>query len=310
MHSDWLNRIWPGILMLVCCSCARQHPPPTVSGTVETDEARLGSRHGGRVTRILAEEGETLASGQVIIELDAAELRARRDQVAALLAELEAGPRKQEIEAARAECEALTAELELAGLERRRAEELMAARAISQAEYDRALARERALEKNVAAARSRYELLLAGTRPEQIAQARARLAELDAQLAEMQIVAPTNCILETLAVRWGDVLAPNREAVTVLFPDRTYVRVFVPEPWLGRVRPGTHAKVRVDAYPGREFDGVVEFVGRVAEFTPRNVQTVEERIKQVFPVKVRLSNPTGELRAGMAADVTFCIDAP
>lgn len=259
--------------------------------------------------RILAEEGETLASGQVIIELDAAELRARRDQAAALLAELEAGPRKQEIDAARAEWEALAAELELARIEHRRAEELMAVRAISQAEYDRALARERALEKSVAAARSRYELLLVGTRPEQIAQARARLAELDAQLAEMRIVAPTSCILETLAVRWGDVLPPNREAATVLFPDRTYVRVFVPEPWLGHVRPGTRAKVKVDAYPGREFEGVVEFVGRIAEFTPRNVQTVEERTKQVFPVKVRLPNPTGELRAGMAADVTFCLDA-
>ncbi|MCS7339010.1 MAG: efflux RND transporter periplasmic adaptor subunit, partial [Verrucomicrobiae bacterium] len=165
-------------------------------------------------------------------------------------------------------------------------------------------------EKSAAAAKARYDMLLAGTRPEQIAQARAQLAELDAQLREMRIVAPTNCVLEVLHVRLGDVLAPNREVATVLFPDRIYARVYVPEPWLGQIKLGDRVKVRVDAFPGRDFEGVIEFIGRVAEFTPRNVQTVEERIKQVFPVKVRLENRTGELRPGMAVDVYFQINRP
>jgi HlyD family secretion protein len=79
----------------------------------------------------------------------------------------------------------------------------------------------------------------------------------------------------------------------------------VPEPWLGRIKLGDKVQVRVDAFPGRDFAGEVEFIGRAAEFTPRNVQTVGERVKQVFPVKVRLDTSSGELRAGMAVDVVF-----
>jgi len=276
-----------------------------VSGTIETEEAHLASRYGGRVVRIAAQEGQTLTRGQLIVELDAVELRARRDRAAALLAELEAGPRPEEIATAQAEWEAQLAQLEFARADARRAEELFAQKTLAASDRDLAVSKAQALEKSVAAARSRYNLLRAGTRPEQIAQARAQLAEWDAQLGEMQIVAPTNCVLEVLSVKLGDVLAPNREVATVLFPERTFARVFVPEPWLGHIKLGDKASVRVDAFPGRDFEGEVEFIGRAAEFTPRNVQTVEERVKQVFPVKVRLDASSGELRAGMAVDVTF-----
>ncbi|HEY9173434.1 MAG TPA: efflux RND transporter periplasmic adaptor subunit [Verrucomicrobiae bacterium] len=289
----------------VAASCKPVAETASVSGTIETDEAHLASRYGGRVERIFAQEGESLANGQAIVELDAAELRARRDQVGALLAELEAGPRPQEIAAAKAEWEAQVAELDFAQADRKRADRLFAEQTIPEADLDRAATRAQALEKGVAAARSRYDLLLAGTRPERIAQVKAQLAELETQLRETRVVAPTNCVLEVLSVKLGDVLAPNREVVTVLFTGHTYARVFVPEPWLGRIKLGDKVTVRVDAFPGREFEGQVEFIGRAAEFTPRNVQTVAERVKQVFPVKVRLDASSGELRAGMAVDVTF-----
>jgi multidrug resistance efflux pump len=161
------------------------------------------------------------------------------------------------------------------------------------------------LEKSAAAAQSRYDLLKAGTRPERIALSRAQLAEIDAQLREMKVLAPTDSVLETLSVKVGDVLAPNREVATLLFSQRLWVRVYVPEPWLGHIRLGQKVQVRVDSEPSRTFDGVVEQIGRSAEFTPRNVQTVGERIKQVFGIKVRLENPEGKLRAGMSADVFF-----
>lgn len=293
------------VLVIACGGCRPNTNGSFVSGTIETDEAHLASRYGGRVEKILAQEGEHLTNGQVIVELEAAELRARRERLVAFCAELEAGPRKEEIAVAKAEWEAQLAQLEYARAEARRATELFEKKTISAAEYELANSRATALEKSAAAAKSKYELLLAGTRAEQIAQARAQLVELDAQLREMQIVAPTNCVLEVLHVRLGDVLAPNREVATVVFPDQTYVRVYLPEPWLGWVKVGDKVQIRVDAFPEREFEGVVEFIGRIAEFTPRNVQTIEERIKQVFPVKVRLNNPNGELRAGMAADVFF-----
>ncbi len=248
----------------------------SVSGTIETDEVRVAPRYGGRVEKILVAEGDALKGGQVIAELDAAELRARRDQAAAQLAELEAGP-----------------------------EELFSQKTISQTEREQAVTRSRALEKNAAAARSRYDLLLAGTRAERLAQARAQLAEIESQLREMKIVAPSDCVLEVLSVKVGDVLAPNGVVATLLLPQHIWVRVYVPETWLGHIKLGDLVKARVDSDPGQDFAGVVEQIAREAEFTPRNVQTVGERIKQVFGIKVRLDNRQGKLRAGMAADVIF-----
>jgi HlyD family secretion protein len=295
------------VLILLAASC-RQHPGSQgVSGTVETDEVHVASRYGGRVERILAWEGDVLTNGQVIAELDAAELRAQRDQAGAVLEELVTGPRPQEIAAARSDWEALAADFELARVEARRSRELFADKAVAEAERDRAESRASALEKAVAAARSRYDLLLAGTRAERIAQARARLAELDSQLREMRVSAPTNCVLEVLSVKAGDVLPPNRQLATLLLSDHLWVRVYVPQPWLGSIKLGQKARVMLDAFPAQDFEGEVEQISRIAEFTPRNVQTADERIKQVFGIKVRLGGD--KVRAGMSAEVFFA-DAP
>lgn len=304
MGTNISSLVWVLAIALIGTGCKPGRNPNSVSGTIETDEARVASRYGGRVEKIFAWEGDGLTNGQVIVELDAAELPAQRERVAAQLAEAVAGPRSQEIETAKADWEAQMAQHELASIERKRAEELFPTKAISESDRDRAVLNEKALAKNVAAAKSRYDLLLAGTRPEQIAQVKAQLAELDTQLREMKIYAPTNSVLEVLSVKVGDVLAPNQQVATLIFTNHIWVRVFVPEPWLGHFKVGDAVNVRVDSYPGKDFSGSVEQIQRSAEFTPRNVQTVEERVKQVFGVKVRLNN-TEELRAGMSADVLF-----
>ena len=297
---------WIAGVACLIAGCSGDSPSTrSVSGTIETDEVRVASRYGGRVEKILALDGDTLKAGQVIVELDAAELKARRDQAAAQLAELEAGARKEEIEAAKYEWEALLAELGQARADAKRAEELFANKTISTAEQEQAVARALTFERNAASAKSRYDLLLAGTRPERLAQARAQLAEIDAQLKEMVIVSPSDCVVEVMSVKVGDVLAANREVATLLLPEHLWVRVYVPEPWLGHIQVGQRVTVGVDSDPGKDYSGQVEQVARQAEFTPRNVQTVGERIKQVFGIKVRLDNPQGKLRAGMAADVSF-----
>jgi len=290
-------------LALLAGSCS-QRAPTSVSGTVETDEVHVGSRYGGRVQKLFAQEGDTLTNGQLIAELDASELPARRDRMAAQLAELEAGPRKEEIAAARADWEAQLADLDLARTNAVRSVDLFAHNTISATERDQTVSRANLLEKTAAAAKARYDLLLAGTRPEEIAQARAQLAELDTQISEMKIKAPSESVLEVLSVKVGDVLAPNQPVATLILP-HIWVRVYVPETWLAHIKVGDTAEVRVDGYPNKDFSGLVEQVAREAEFTPRNVQTVEERVKQVFGIKVRLDNSRGDLRAGMSVDVSF-----
>jgi len=170
---------------------------------------------------------------------------------------------------------------------------LLNRRVVSATDAERSDSASKAQEKNVAAAKMR------------VAQARAQLADIDSQLAEMQIIAPADSILEVLSVKVGDVLPANREAATLLLTGHLWVRVYVPESWLGLIKLGEHVRVRVDSFPHTDFDGVVEQINRQAEFTPRNVQTVADRIKQVFGVKVRLPSEDDRLRAGMAADVYF-----
>ena len=276
----------------------------SVSGTIEVDEAHVASRYGGRVEKILAQEGDVLKSGQPIVELDAAELQARRNYNAALLEELEHGPRPDEIAAAKHDWESLAAQFEFAQSEQKRTQQLFEQKVVSQTDLDNANSRAQSLQQSTDAAKKRYDLLVEGTRPEQIAQARAQLAEMDAQLREMHIAAPDDSVLETLSVKLGDVLPANREVATLLYIQHLWVRVYVPEPWLGLIRLGQTVKVRTDS-SGEEFTGTIEQINRAAEFTPRNVQTVEDRVRQVFGVKVRLPSETGQLRAGMNVDVFF-----
>lgn len=291
--------------MLAIAGCKPTQQSNSVSGTIEVDETRVASRYGGRVEKIFVQEGDALLTSQIIAKLEASELQAKHAQIAAALAEAEAGPRKEEIAAAKADWEAVSAQQILANSERQRAAELFAEKTISATEHDRSVTTAQSAQQNVAAAKARYDLVLAGTRPERIAQIRAQLAELDSHLTEMQISAPTNCVLEVLSVKPGDVLSPNQPVATLLLTNHIWVRVFVPEPWLGHIKLGDAVKARVDSFVTKDFPGTVEQIAREAEFTPRNVQTVGERVKQVFGIKVRLDNAEGQLRAGMSVDVVF-----
>ena len=265
--------------LLLLAGCERRSD--SVSGTIEVDEVHVGPRAAGRVEKIFAQEGDRLKPGQLVVQLEATELLARKDLAAA------------QIDTALRDAESQQAQEEFLRDDAQRQVDLLKRKVVSPGDAEKSQSAARAQEKNVAAAQMR------------VVQARAQLADIDAQLAEMQVKAPADSILEILSVKVGDVLPANREVATLLLPEHLWVRVYVPEPWLGLIKVGDEVEVRVDSFPKNTFPGVVEQVNRQAEFTPRNVQTVEDRIRQVFGVKVRLPNKDDRLRAGMAADVTF-----
>ena len=198
-----------------------------------------------------------------------------------------------QIEAAERDVEAQSAQLEFLRADAKRQQELLRSKTVSSNEAERAQSVANTQEKTLAAARGR------------VAQTRAQFDEVEAQLREMQVVAPADSVLEILSVKVGDVLPANREVATLLLPQHLWVRVYVPEPWLGLIKLHDKVQVRVDSFRGEDFSGSVEQINRQAEFTPRNVQTVEDRIRQVFGVKIRLENRDDKLRAGMSADVAF-----
>jgi HlyD family secretion protein len=269
--------LWLGALALFGC----RHPDNAVSGTIEVDEVHVAPRAAGRVQKIFAREGQSLKAGDPIVELDAAELPAQRDLAAA------------QVNAAQRDAEAQMAQLEFLRADAKRQQELFRSRTVSPNEAERAASAANAQEKNVEAAHMR------------VAQANAQLAQIETQLNEMRVVSPGDSILEVLSVKVGDVLPANREVATLILPQHLWVRVYVPETWLGYIKLNETVRVRVDAFHGKDFHGAVEQINRQAEFTPRNVQTVEDRIKQVFGVKIGLDNSEDRLRAGMSADVYF-----
>jgi multidrug resistance efflux pump len=342
-----------------------------LQGTVEVQEVRLGPKIGGRVEEVLIREGDLVQPGQVLVRLEAPELEAQREQwlarvqaTSAALERMRNGARAEEREAADAAAEAAQARYErlkagsriedirqadaelkreeatlaAAQNELRRIEQTFARYASSASDYDSARAEEARSVARVAAARARLDLLVAGSRKEDIdeaaaelkrtranalllqhgnryediaeaeaalAEARGKLHEVEAQLREASVRAPEQAVVEVLGVRKGDVVAANQIVVRVLRADDLWVKVYVPETDLGRVRLGQKVEVSVDGYPGRRFAGTVEQIAAESEFTPRNVQSADERRHQVFGVKVRVANPDGMFKSGMAAEVTI-----
>jgi HlyD family secretion protein len=167
---------------------------------------------------------------------------------------------------------------------------------------DIAQAQARAIE-----ARANAKLVVAGTRIEDIEAAQAavdaaqgRLDQIDVLVGELIVRAPRAARVESLDLRPGDILAPNATASTLVEQDQLYVRIYVPETQLGFVHPNQEVPISVDSFPGRPFKGVVEHINQVGEYSPRNLQTADERANQVFATRVGIRDG-GELRAGMAA---------
>jgi multidrug resistance efflux pump len=282
---------------------SRSAPKPLVlSGTIEARDVEVGSLTGGRVVSVPVAEGATVHSGQplVVLETDLVDLQlaqqsARVDEARANLVKTQRGPRSEEVARARAAAEN-------AETERRRQKSLLDQGIVGQQQYDAA----------ATAARTSMETLREnerGSRPEDIAAARAALAREEGQLAylrrqkqESVVVAPADGVVESIDLRPGDLVAPNQPVARILEPSQIWVRVYVPEPSLGRVHVGQRAAVSVDTFPKREFPGRVVEIRTQAEYTPRNIQTLDQRMDQVFGVKIAI-DPTGELKPGMAAAV-------
>jgi membrane fusion protein YbhG len=275
---------------------------------------------------------EKLQKGARPEEIQAA--RARAQTAVAALAETRAGARKEQIAAARARLEAAQASLDKATGDSERARRLLANGAIAPAEADATEAAlrgaraqrdaqrktldelengARAEDLRQAAARAQEaqanaSLVEAGSRVEdlkaaeaQVTVAQARVDQLGVMLDELTIRAPRPARVETLDLRPGDILAPNAPAATLLEDDRLFVRIYVPETKVGLIKVGQEVPVVVDSFPARRFVGVVQHINQQGEYSPRNLQTADERADQVFGTRIALKDGAAELRAGMAA---------
>ena len=165
-------------------------------------------------------------------------------------------------------------------------------------------------EAELARYEASYQVLRKGTREEDkaaatanVAEAEANLREAETNLREATVIAPERCVVEVMAVRPGDLVQPNQAVARVLRADDLWVKAFVPSTELGKLRMNQSVEVTVDSYPGRRFTGQIIQIANEGEFTPRNVQSADERKHQVFAIKVRVADPDGVFKSGMAAEV-------
>jgi HlyD family secretion protein len=300
-----------------------------VSGHVEATEVQVAAEVRGRIVELRVDEGDRVARGDLIARLDArdAELqldRARADLAAAeaQLRLLRAGSRVEDVRQAQAQVEAAEtdsaasrAELTAAAADLERFESLLKANAGSQKQRDDAKARAdvaqqrvRGADERVRAARENLARLRAGARPQEIDAARARVAGVQAQIAALEknisdarLVAPVAGIVTTRVADAGELVAAGSPIVTITDLDHAWANLFVPEPLLPRLRIGQAATIHTDA-GGDAIPGKVTFISAKAEFTPRNVQTADERSKLVYRIKVTVDNSRGVLKQGMPVD--------
>ncbi len=304
------------LLLSLAFSCAPAAPErDDLQGVVELHERALAFEVPGRVARLLVQRGQRVEAGAGLAVLDDSLERparvARAAEVAqaeAQLSLLEAGARREDLRVLRAQLEGAQAAESQAGHTAQRLRELRAAGTATPQQLDDAeslLARTTAERK---AASERLASLESGARREDLRAARARvdsaraaLALSEARLQRYQLVAPiAGSVLET-HVEPGEVLGAGAPVVTLGETQRPYLDLFVPEARVNGLRPGTKATVRVDAEPGRVFDGEVEDVGRRTEFTPRYLFSPKERPNLVVRVRVALRDPEERLRAGVPA---------
>ena len=287
-----------------------------VSGNIELTEAEVSFKIPGRVEERLVSEGETVTSGQVVARLDSQELvqekAVRQAQVSsarAVLAELQAGSRNEEIAQAKALLERAQADQDRARVEFERQKTLYQREVISTREYDQARTTRDGAEAKVREARESLALVKKGPRQEKIDQARASLKAAEQVLAQAQTrleytvaVSPLAGIVLSKNIEPGEVVSAGTPVVTVGEVSQVFLRAYINETDLGRVKIGQKVKVTTDTYPGKSYEGRISFLAPQAEFTPKNIQTQKERVKLVYRIKVEIPNPHLELKPGMPAD--------
>jgi HlyD family secretion protein len=290
--------------------------PVGVTGTIEATQVDVSVKITGRILQRLVKEGDRVTRGQVLVRLDDSELAAdvRRLDAAlrsaqSTLRDLQKGARPQEVEDARAAVSSAEATRTMTERDYQRTEQLFKQNLIAAQDVDRGRQTYEVAKAQERSARERLALLLEGSRPDQIdaarwqvTQAESALAQARSRLRETVVVSPIEGVVLRKNLEAGETATPGVPILTLVDPKDVWLRAYVPETEMGRLKIGDPATLHVDAFPNRVFTGRLIEIGGEAEFTPRNVQTKKERVNLVFRIKIQIDNPEGLLKPGLPAD--------
>lgn len=302
------------LVALLTAGCARD-PAPDGSGTIECTQVRLAAETGGRLIRFTPQEGDRVTAGQVLAEIDPTPYALKLDEARAGLAQTQAqldlilaGSRDEDIQRAREQVREAKARADAAALDAQRLADVFTRGSIAAKQRDDAAAAAEQTAAALAATEQQLARLLAGSRKEEVRLAQAavdlaktRVAQAEKAVSDCVVKSPINATVSTRTVEPGEVIAPGAPLAVLSDLTDTWLSVYVPEEKLARVKVGQKAWVRIDGDPAAH-EGTVRFVAPEAEFTPRNVQTPDERTKLVYRIKIAIPNPQGIFKPGMPAD--------
>ena len=308
----------PGALALAGIACWEGRPKDLISasGTIEAIEINVASKVAGQVVELAAEEGRRVEPGDILAIVDHAALDIQLRQATACvrlaeaqLALLVKGARSEDIRQAEETLKQAEASLKLAADDARRMRDLAGSGSVTPKSREDAETRLAVATAQKNAADEALKKVRRLARPEEIRAAEARLAQAQAAadllaktIADCTIAAPSAGVVTQRAVERGELVSPGATLVTLVDLDIVSVMIYVPEKVLGRIKLGDRAEVRIDAFPDKTFAGEVTYISPEAEFTPKNVQTKEDRVKLVFGVKIEIENREGWLKPGLPAD--------
>ena len=291
----------------------------SLSGSIEARETDIAFQVPGRIATLSVDEGDIVKAGQDVASLDSrdyelalASAQANAAVSKAALKLVEAGARPQELQVAKSAVGEAEAQLRYAKSEVRRISSLVPKHLASQDQLDRASLQEDVARASLDQAQQQLALLQEGARKEEIARARAdfaakqqAVAMAQQQLSYVDLKSPVSGYVTLRLAEKGEVVGVGQAVFRVVELDKPWVRVYISERDLPRIKLDQSAEVRVDGLPGKVFKGRVAFISPEAEFTPKTVETKELRVDLVYRVKVEVANPDGVLKIGMPADVTL-----
>ena len=293
-----------------------------VSGNIEITDAEVSFKIAGRVVERSASEGESVKAGQSVARLDTSELaqevalRSAEVRAAeASLAELVTGSRPEEIAQSEAVVRRMQADVARARADFKRLKKLYEQDNVSGQDYDAAKSAVEVTTAKLGEAQEQLRLVQKGPRIEKVERARAQLQQAKEALALAEtrlgyatLTSPLTGVVLSHNIEPGEFVAPGTPIVTVGDLAHVWLRAYIDETDLGRVKVGQVVKVTADTYPDKVYEGRVSFIASQAEFTPKSVQTKKERVKLVYRTKITVDNPHMELKAGMPADARIVLD--
>lgn len=323
-----MKRVIPLLILLVAVTAAGVYFYPrlthkqastselTLSGNIEAHESLVGFRVQGRIIDLPIQEGQQVEPGALLarlddadyaqkVRIDEANVGVRQSDLALKLA----GTREQEIKALQQTMLDAQADMAQKSIDSERAQSLFAKDEVSAQDRDHAATALKRAQAMYQAAQQRYNEAMEGTRKEDIAIARANLNAANANLGLSRVNleyttlrAPSAGVVTVREAELGEVVLPGTPVVTLADLDHVWLRAYIAETDLGRIRWGQNATITTDTYPGRQYHGHVSFISSSAEFTPKSVQTYKERVTLVYRIKIDIDNPNHELKPGMPAD--------